>query len=595
MQARTDRQQSFQVFIRSPYPTFQFSFRGLVFVSGQNPSKLVHSLTVLIRSLPDFSTLRSGGGRGGQILRLEVENFKSHKGKQAMGPFFDYTAFVELNAATEPYLMDAISFALGLRSSHLHAAQHEQFTVDRDEETKGRRASVGLIYHPPNLEGECLQLTRTITGSGRCTYRVGGLTWGEYNDQIRALEFLIKARHSLRLQSSFFLYLFLSFSLPLPTRRRCLHAAQTRLRCCLPPCPSMPTTACLRRQPASIGSRSLLACLSGTLRLLARFPGPASAEAKLHTSWKRDSSGGRRLGLDKMLLGSACSIFNPSRAASLARYFFERVRASRDPARETLPPYLTSLPPPQAAAASLHFLLLYASPVLARHQSPREPLLRCCCRSALCLEIRSQVHAFLNERARALNEPSSARFINEPSQLRRRRRVGGGGAELAAALRRQPNPAPKPPRDGNRTLALQEVVTRVVLMMLTLSCSRNSTSVYHPVGSISSATSLRTCSGAGIARVAVTAHGDQAPTLRLPGCEEWRGKALAPHACVSQRQLVLNGLFPLLLLAAAPALIGAGYATGTGDPVRMGTPIGLEFATSPSHDSSLTIPPIEHL
>lgn len=143
---------------------------------------------------------RRGGGRGGQILRLEVENFKSHKGKQAMGPFFDYTAFVELNAATEPYLMDAISFALGLRSSHLHAAQHEQFTVDRDEETKGRRASVGLIYHPPNLEGECLQLTRTITGSGRCTYRVGGLTWGEYNDQIRALEFLIKARHSLRLQ-----------------------------------------------------------------------------------------------------------------------------------------------------------------------------------------------------------------------------------------------------------------------------------------------------------------------------------------------------------------------------------------------------------
>ncbi|TQE13797.1 hypothetical protein C1H46_000804 [Malus baccata] len=49
----------------------------------------------------------------GKILRLELENFKSYKGFQTIGPFYDFTAIIGPNGAGKSNLMDAISFVLG--------------------------------------------------------------------------------------------------------------------------------------------------------------------------------------------------------------------------------------------------------------------------------------------------------------------------------------------------------------------------------------------------------------------------------------------------------------------------------------------------
>lgn len=55
----------------------------------------------------------------GRLLRLEVEDFKSYRGHQEIGPFKQFTAVIGPNGAGKSNLMDAISFVLGVRTAHL--------------------------------------------------------------------------------------------------------------------------------------------------------------------------------------------------------------------------------------------------------------------------------------------------------------------------------------------------------------------------------------------------------------------------------------------------------------------------------------------
>jgi structural maintenance of chromosome 1 len=149
-----------------------------------------------------------GNGGGGRIHRLEVENFKSYKGTQTIGPFFDFTAIIGPNGAGKSNLMDAISFVLGVRSAHLRGAQLKDLIYaldDRDKEAKGRRASVRLVYRQPNQEE--LHFTRTITGAGGSEYRIDGrlVSWDDYNAKLRSLGILVKARNFLVFQVSPFI------------------------------------------------------------------------------------------------------------------------------------------------------------------------------------------------------------------------------------------------------------------------------------------------------------------------------------------------------------------------------------------------------
>ncbi|KAF3556335.1 hypothetical protein F2Q69_00015279 [Brassica cretica] len=54
---------------------------------------------------------------------LEMENFKSYKGHQLVGPFKDFTAIIGPNGAGKSNLMDAISFVLGVRTGQLRGSQ----------------------------------------------------------------------------------------------------------------------------------------------------------------------------------------------------------------------------------------------------------------------------------------------------------------------------------------------------------------------------------------------------------------------------------------------------------------------------------------
>ncbi|PKA58748.1 Structural maintenance of chromosomes protein 1 [Apostasia shenzhenica] len=139
----------------------------------------------------------------GKILRMEMENFKSYKGRQVIGPFYDFTAIIGPNGAGKSNLMDAISFVLGVRSTHLRGAHLRDLIYacdDRDKEQKGRRAFVQLVYQMGN--GSELQFTRTITGAGGSEYRIDQrvVSWDEYNARLKSLGILVKARNFLVFQ-----------------------------------------------------------------------------------------------------------------------------------------------------------------------------------------------------------------------------------------------------------------------------------------------------------------------------------------------------------------------------------------------------------
>ena len=84
----------------------------------------------------------------GRLLRLEVEDFKSYRGHQEIGPFKQFTAVIGPNGAGKSNLMDAISFVLGVRTAHLRGNLKELLYSggDLQAEDRPRRGCVKLVY-----------------------------------------------------------------------------------------------------------------------------------------------------------------------------------------------------------------------------------------------------------------------------------------------------------------------------------------------------------------------------------------------------------------------------------------------------------------
>jgi structural maintenance of chromosome 1 len=133
------------------------------------------------------------------LKSLEVENFKSYRGRQVIGPFAPFTAVIGPNGSGKSNLMDAISFVFGEKTSHLrvktvkdliHGAQVGHPVSDR--------ASVTAICHQ---NGEEVQFARTVVGSGTA-YSINKKTVGkeEYMLALDDMGLNMKARNFLVFQ-----------------------------------------------------------------------------------------------------------------------------------------------------------------------------------------------------------------------------------------------------------------------------------------------------------------------------------------------------------------------------------------------------------
>lgn len=146
----------------------------------------------------------------GRIVQIEVDNFKSYRGRQIIGPFYDFTAVVGANGSGKSNLMDAISFVLGVKTAQLRGSLKELLYLNsegRDEEDGPRRGYVKLVFE--TTDGEEVHFTRAIVPSNstaeasyQSQYKINdrNSNWEAYNNKLKSYGILVQARNFLVFQ-----------------------------------------------------------------------------------------------------------------------------------------------------------------------------------------------------------------------------------------------------------------------------------------------------------------------------------------------------------------------------------------------------------
>lgn len=82
----------------------------------------------------------------GNIVRLEINNFKSYLGKHIIGPFTNFTCIIGPNGSGKSNLMDAISFVMGLRATYLRSSNLKELIYSGDSKSQPKSASVKVTH-----------------------------------------------------------------------------------------------------------------------------------------------------------------------------------------------------------------------------------------------------------------------------------------------------------------------------------------------------------------------------------------------------------------------------------------------------------------
>ncbi|XP_068181197.1 structural maintenance of chromosomes protein 1A isoform X1 [Antennarius striatus] len=138
----------------------------------------------------------------GYLKLIEIENFKSYKGRQIIGPFHKFTAIIGPNGSGKSNLMDAISFVLAEKTSNLRVKTLKDLIHGAPVgKPAANRAFVSMVYQEE--DGEERSFTRVIIGSSS-EYRINNKVVGlpEYSEELEKLGILIKARNFLVFQGA---------------------------------------------------------------------------------------------------------------------------------------------------------------------------------------------------------------------------------------------------------------------------------------------------------------------------------------------------------------------------------------------------------
>ncbi|KAK2077238.1 hypothetical protein QBZ16_004872 [Prototheca wickerhamii] len=145
----------------------------------------------------------------GRVVHLEIENFKSYRGKVLIGPFHDFTTIIGPNGSGKSNVMDAISFVLGVRTAHLRGNLKELLYSSSDGVTPEDRpdhGSVSLAFQPTGGEPPIIfsRAIQTAPDGASCTsqYRIDGkaVSADAYIARLESHGVLVKARNFLVFQ-----------------------------------------------------------------------------------------------------------------------------------------------------------------------------------------------------------------------------------------------------------------------------------------------------------------------------------------------------------------------------------------------------------
>ncbi|XP_062856849.1 structural maintenance of chromosomes protein 1B [Trichomycterus rosablanca] len=136
------------------------------------------------------------------IKQIEVENFKSWRGKQTIGPFKRFTCIVGTNGSGKSNVMDALGFVMGERASSLRV-KHTKDLIHGAHIGKPVSNTASVTMRFCNEKDKETTFSRTISGDSS-EYRVDGrqVTLAKYTGELEKIGIIVKARNCLVFQGA---------------------------------------------------------------------------------------------------------------------------------------------------------------------------------------------------------------------------------------------------------------------------------------------------------------------------------------------------------------------------------------------------------
>lgn len=128
-----------------------------------------------------------------KLESLTLENFKSYKGTQIIGPFSSFTAIIGPNGSGKSNLMDALSFVLGIKSVSLRCTSLQEL-VHEGEEKCGVTAVFALANDKVLFSRRILKNTSEFRINNQI------VSWQEYNNALKKENILTRAKNFLVFQ-----------------------------------------------------------------------------------------------------------------------------------------------------------------------------------------------------------------------------------------------------------------------------------------------------------------------------------------------------------------------------------------------------------
>jgi structural maintenance of chromosome 1 len=144
----------------------------------------------------------------GYLDRLELENFKSYKGHQIIGPFRKFTAIIGPNGAGKSNLMDAISFVLGEQTRNLRVKSLKEL-IHGAPIGKPVASTASVVAYYKDSNGTETSYSRTIVehrtehkSDWKSVYKINDKvkSAAEYNSALHKFGINIKAKNFLVFQ-----------------------------------------------------------------------------------------------------------------------------------------------------------------------------------------------------------------------------------------------------------------------------------------------------------------------------------------------------------------------------------------------------------
>ncbi|XP_069018396.1 structural maintenance of chromosomes protein 1B [Embiotoca jacksoni] len=138
----------------------------------------------------------------GYLKQIDLENFKSWRGKQVIGPFMRFNCVIGTNGSGKSNVMDALSFVMGERAASLRV-KHLRDLIHGAHVSQPVSDSARVAMRYCDDQDQETIFCRIITGDSS-EYRINGLhvTFARYIEELEKIGIVTKAQNCLVFQGA---------------------------------------------------------------------------------------------------------------------------------------------------------------------------------------------------------------------------------------------------------------------------------------------------------------------------------------------------------------------------------------------------------